>query len=160
MTHRKPFIFAVALTALVAFASPLVAQAQSTVDDQQQLLAQIQTDKRAIVLKAMNLDDAQLQAFTPIYDAYQADRKKLADRGIELLNTYASNFDSMTDDAAKGILKDWLKLQDDETALTKQYAKKLGKALPPTKVLRFVQIENKLNALLRLPAVRGVPLAQ
>ena len=160
MNHRKPALYALAVTALVALASPVVSQAQSTVDDQQQLLAQIQSDKRAIVLKTMNLDDEQVRAFTPVYDAYQADRKKLADRGVELLNSYASNYDSMTDDAAKGILKDWLKLQDDETSLTREYAKKMAKVLPPTKVLRFVQIENKLNAILRLPAVRGVPLVQ
>jgi hypothetical protein len=160
MNHRKPAFLALAVAAAIALASPLAAQAQSVVDDQQQLLAQIQTDKRAVVLKSMQLDDAQVRAFTPVYDAYQADRKTLADRAIELLNSYASNYDSMTDDAAKGILKDWLKLQDDETALTKEYAKKMGKVLPATKVLRFVQIENKLNAVLRLPAVRGIPLAQ
>lgn len=160
MDHRKPAFFALAVATAIALASPLAAQAQSVVDDQQQLLAQIQTDKRAVVLKSMQLDDAQVRAFTPVYDAYQADRKKLADRAITLLNSYASNYESMTDDAAKGILKDWLKLQDDETALTKEYAKKMGKVLPATKVLRFVQIENKLNAVLRLPAVRGIPLVQ
>lgn len=160
MIHRKPAVFALAVSAVIGLAAPLAASAQSAVDDQQQLLAQIQTDKRAVVLKSMNLDDAQMRAFTPVYDAYQADRKKLMDRAVELLNSYASNYDSMTDDAAKGILKDWLKLQDDETALVKEYAKKMGKVLPATKVLRFVQIENKLNTVLRLPAVRGIPLTQ
>ena len=108
----------------------------------------------------MALDDAQVAAFTPVYDAYQAERKKLADRAMELLNTYASNYDSMTDDAAKGILKDWFALRDDENRLTKDYAKRMDKVLPPAKVLRFVQIENKLDAVLRIPAVRAIPLAQ
>jgi hypothetical protein len=36
----------------------------------------------------------------------------------------------------------------------------MARVLPQAKVLRFVQIENKLDAVLRLPAVRGVPLAQ
>ena len=160
MHPRKPVLYAMAVTAFVTLVSPFVAAAQSTVDDQQQLLAQIQTDRRTVVLKSMALDDAQVAAFTPVYDTYQAERKKLADRAIELLNTYASNYDSMTDDAAKGILKDWLKLQDDENRLIKDYSKRMAKVLPETKVLRFVQIENKLDALLRLPAVRGVPLAQ
>ncbi len=66
----------------------------------------------------------------------------------------------MTDDAAKGLLKDWFKLQDDEPALVKDTAKKLDKVLPTTKVLRFVQVENKLNTLLRLPAIQGIPLAK
>jgi hypothetical protein len=160
MPHRKPFPLLPTMAAFVALLAPCVAPAQSEVDEQQQLLAQIQTDRRAIVLKTMALDEAQIAAFTPIYDAYQADRKKLADRAVELLNLYASNYESMTDDAAKGILKDWFELQDDQNGLMKNYAKRLARVLPQTKVLRFVQIENKIDAVLRLPAVRGVPLVQ
>ena len=156
----KNFKIALAATALLSVAAPFAAQAQSTYDDTQQLIAQIQADKRAVVLKAMALDDAQLTAFTPIYDAYQADRKQLMQRGVDLINAYSSNYDSMTDDAAKGLLKDWFKLQEDEHALVKGTAKKLDKVLPTAKVLRFVQVENKLNTLLRLPGIQGIPLAK
>jgi hypothetical protein len=156
----KNLKIALAATALLSVATPFAAQAQSTYDDTQQLIAQIQSDKRAVVLKAMALDDAQMMAFTPIYDAYQADRKKLMQRGVDLVNAYSSNYDSMTDDAAKGLLKDWFKLQDDDVALIKGTAKKMDKVLPTAKVLRFVQIENKLNTLLRLPGVQAIPLAK
>ncbi len=156
----KNFKIALAATALLSIAAPFAAQAQSTYDDTQQLIAQIQADKRAVVLKAMALDDAQLTAFTPIYDAYQTDRKQLMQRGVDLVNAFSSNYDSMTDGAAKGLLKDWFKLQDDELALMKGTAKKLDKVLPTAKVLRFVQVENKLNTLLRLPGIQGIPLAK
>jgi hypothetical protein len=156
----KNFKIALAAAALLSVAAPFAAQAQSTYDDTQQLIAQIQADKRAVVLKAMALDDAQLAAFTPIYDAYQADRKQLMQRGADLINAYSSNYDSMTDDAAKGLLKDWFKLQEDEHALVKATAKKMDKVLPTAKVLRFVQVENKLNTLLRLPGIQGIPLAK
>ncbi len=134
--------------------------AQSTHDEQQQLIAQIQTDKCAIVLKTLALDDSQVQAFTPIYDKYQVERKKLFDRAAELLDLYASNYESMTDDAAKKILKDWFSLQDDEETLTRKYSKQFEKVLPPAKVIRFVQIENKLNTMLQLRAVANIPLAK
>lgn len=160
MKNRKSVLFAASVTALVALASPTLSQAQSTFDDTQQLIAQIQSDKRAIVLKAMALDDAQVTAFTPIYDDYQAKRKVIMQRGVDLVDAYASNYDSMTDDAAKKLLKDWFALTDDETNLVKQTSKKMSKVLPASKVVRFVQIENKLNTVMRLPAVRAIPLAQ
>jgi hypothetical protein len=162
MKNRKSVLFAASVTALAALASPTLsqAQAQSTFDDTQQLIAQIQTDKRAIVLKAMALDDAQVTAFTPIYDDYQAKRKVIMQRGVDLVDAYASNYDSMTDDAAKKLLKDWFALKDDETNLVKQTSKKMGKVLPASKVVRFVQIENKLNTVMQLPAVRAIPLAK
>ena len=145
---------------LAACAAPFVVNAQSTHDEQQQLIAQIQTDKRTIVLKSLALDDAQVQAFTPIYDSYQVERKKLFDRAAELLDLYASNYESMTNEAATKILKDWFSLQDDEVALTRKYAKKLGNALPPAKLIRFVQIENKFDTLLQQRAVANIPLAR
>jgi peroxiredoxin len=152
-TTMKHLKLAFAATALLATAAPFAAQAQSTYDDTQQLIAQIQADKRAVVLKAMAV-------FTPIYDAYQVDRKKIMERGVDLINAYSSNYDSMTDDAAKKLLKDWFKLLEDEEALVKKYVKRMDQELPTTKVLRFVQVENKLNTLLRLPSVQAVPLAQ
>ena len=148
------------LAACAALGAPYAVNAQSTHDEQQQLIAKIQTDKHAIVLKTLALDDAQVQAFTPIYDNYQVERKKLFDRAAELLNLYASNYESMTDDVAKKILKDWFSLQDDEEALTRKYAKQFEKVLPPAKVIRFVQIENKLNTMLQLRAVANIPLAK
>ena len=148
------------LAACAALGAPYAVRAQSTHDEQQQLIAQIQTDKRAIVLKTLALDDAQVQAFTPIYDKYQVEHKRLFDRAADLLDLYASNYESMSDDAAKKILKDWFSLQEDEVALTKKYAKQFEKVLPPAKVIRFVQIENKLNTLLQLKAVANIPLAR
>jgi hypothetical protein len=148
------------LAACAALGAPFAVSAQSIHDEQQQLIAQIQTDKRAIVLKSLALDDAQVQAFMPIYDNYQVERKKLFDRAAEVLNLYASNYESMTDVAAKEILKDWFALQDDEVALTRKYAKQIGKVLPPAKVIRFVQVENKLNTLVQLRAVANIPLAK
>ena len=153
--------------AFVAIALPLLASAQdesvqiqSVRADEQIILGQIMTDKRAIVLKNLGLDDAEVQAFTPIYDNYQVQRKKLFDRAADLLDLYASNYGSMTDDAARKILRDWFSLQEDEVALTRKYAKQFEKVLPPAKVVRFVQIENKLDTLLKLKAVANVPLAR
>jgi hypothetical protein len=148
------------LAACTAIGAPYPVVAQSIHDEQQQLIAQIQTDKHAIVLKSLALDDAQVQAFTPIYDKYQVERKKLFDRAADLLELYGSNYESMTDATAKQILKDWFSLRDDEVALTRKYAKQLEKVLPAAKVIRFVQIENKLDTLLQLKVVASIPLAR
>ena len=148
------------LAACAVLGSPFAVNAQSTHDEQQQLIAQLQTDKHTIVLKSLALDDAQVKAFTPIYDNYQVERKRLFDRTADLLDLYASNYESMTDEAAKNILKDWFSLRDDEVALTRKYAKQFGKVLPPAKVVRFVQIEHKLDTLVQLRAVANIPLAR
>jgi uncharacterized Fe-S cluster-containing protein len=66
----------------------------------------------------------------------------------------------MTDDAAREILKEALKLRDDRNATMRKYAKKLERELPAVKVLQWVQIENKLNTLLDVQAASVIPIAQ
>ena len=80
---KKTLIAFAALAALGA-ADVTLAQATNATDDMQLLISRIQTDKRAVVLSAMQLTDAEVAAFTPVYDQYQADNKKLLeDAGVE-----------------------------------------------------------------------------
>jgi len=111
-------------------------------------------------LRTLDLNDTQVAAFTPIYDAYQAEMKALLERGGAVLDKFAANFGSMTDDAAKEILKEALKIRDDRNATMRKYAKKLERELPAVKVLQWVQIENKLNTLLDVQAASVIPIAQ
>lgn len=152
----------ITLTGLAAFGAtvPSIAQTTNAKDDVQLLISQIQTDKRAIVLRTLDLNDTQVAAFTPIYDAYQAEMKTLMERGGAVLDKFAANFGSMTDDAAKEILKEALKIRDDRNATMRKYAKKLERELPAVKVLQWVQIENKLNTLLDVQAASVIPIAQ
>ena len=129
-------------------------------DDTQMLLSQIQADKAAVVLKSLELTDPEARAFTPIYDEYQKERKEIAQRQIAELNKFASNYGSMTDKAAGEILKSWFKIQEDKNDLVEKYAKKFDHVLPKTKVLRFVQVENKLETVVDLQAARVIPLAK
>jgi len=154
--------FMVAAAAAMVFSLPNAApvQAQTSYDDAQVLLAQIQSDRRAVVLKGLDLTDAEVARFTPIYDEYQGENKVIAERYMDVINKFAANYASMTDDAASDIMKDWFKLVDDRVSLTRKYAKKLEKALPAAKVLRWVQIENKMTVLTNFEAARIIPLVK
>ncbi len=156
----KKLMLAASALMLLSFQHEAPAQTPSSYDENQVLLAQIQSDRRAIVLKGLELTDGEVTKFTPIYDEYQREQKALAERYVDIVNKFAANYESMTSDAAASIMKDWFKLADDRVALTKKYAKKLEKELPNAKVLRWVQIENKLTALTNFEAARIVPLAK
>jgi len=156
----KKLLITVAGLAALGASVQAPAQTTNTVDDTQVLISQIQTDKRAIVLKTLELTDAQIKDFVPIYDQYQAEMKVLFERGAATLDKFAANFGSMTDDAAGAILKDALKNRDDRNALMRKYVKKFDKVLPTTKVLQWAQVENKLNTLLDMQAAVIIPIAQ
>lgn len=157
---KKILITLAALASLGAAQGALAQASGNMTDQEQQLIAQVQADKRAIILSALNLTDAEVAAFTPIYDKYQGEMKKIYSRSTDVVNKYASNYDSMTDAAAEDILKQYFAVREDRADLLKMYAKKFGKVLPATKVLRFVQVENKLGALLDWQAAQVIPLTK
>jgi hypothetical protein len=149
-----------ALALAAALLAPAVASAQNLYDDQQQLIQQIQTDKRAVVLSALALSDADAAAFTKVYDGYQAEMKGTYKAGADLLNKYAANYDTMDDATAKAILKDWFKIRDQRNDLVEKYAKRLEKTMPSKTVLRWVQVEHKLNTLLDAQTATLIPLTK
>jgi len=156
----KKFLITVAGLAALGTAVQAPAQTPNAIDEAEVLISQIQTDKRAVVLQTLALTDAQVAAFTPIYDQYQAEMKVLFERGAAVLDKFAANFGAMTDDAASAILKESLNIRDDRNALMRKYAKKLDKVLPSTKVLQWAQVENKLNTLMDMQAAMIIPIAQ
>jgi phage host-nuclease inhibitor protein Gam len=154
---RKLFV---TLAALAALGAAGTAPAQSTRDDTELLISQIQADKRAVILQSMELSDAQVRAFTPLYDDYQREMKDLMTRSSDVINKFAANYGSMTNDAAKDIMKEFFAVRDDRNEIMKKYAKKFARVLPATKVLQWVQVENKLNTLLDVQAARIIPVSR
>src|SRR5512135_1848061 len=133
----KEMLIAVAAFAALCAGGGAFAQSAGNLSDQEQLLiAKLQTNKRAVVIPAMGLTDAEVGAFTPIYDQYEADMKKQLTKATDLVNRYASSYDTMTDSAAKDLMKEAFKL------------------------LRFVQIESKLSALQDWQVAQIIPLVK
>jgi len=125
----------------------------------QALIKELQTDKRAVMLDTLALGPNQLAKFTPIYDEYQAEMKKLYTQATNLQNRlFVSDYGGMTDVESKAIMKDAFKLRKDRIDLLDKYAGKLEKQLPAAKVFQFVQVENKITALLDVAAAASIPI--
>jgi hypothetical protein len=79
-----------------------------------------------------------------------------------LLESYADDFrnKSLTDEKAKNLIDEALKIDRAEADLKSTYAPKLSKALPITKAVRYLQIENKIRAVVKYDIASGVPLVR
>ncbi len=150
-----------AATLLLAAATPLIASAQSSVKaDEQVILKQVQTDKRSVYAQNLKLTDSESRAFWPVYDEYEAAAKKLDDRFLALVDEFAAKYDTMTDADAAAMLKTKLAIENDRMALKQKYTKKVAKVLPPTKALRYAQIETRLENMIRSSVYSLIPLTQ
>jgi hypothetical protein len=157
----KKILFA--LTAVAALGATHTTFAQSVgateLANTQALIAELQKDKRQVMLDTLALTPEQLKVFMPIYDEYQAEMKKLMTTATNLNNRlFVADFGGMTDVESKAIMKDAFKLRKDRIDLLEKYAGKLDRKLPSTKVFQFVQVENKIQALLDVAAAATIPI--
>ena len=157
----KKILFA--LTAVAALGATHTTFAQSVgateLANTQALIAELQKDKRQVMLDTLALTPEQLKVFTPIFDEYQAEMKKLMTSATNLNNRlFVADFGGMTDVESKAIMKQAFKLRKDRIDLLEKYAGKLDRKLPSTKVFQFVQVENKIQSLLDVAAAASVPI--
>jgi hypothetical protein len=124
------------------------------------LRQKIKSDKKLIVSENMDLTDAEAKKFWPIYDAYQKDLGKINQRIADLVSSYITAYDKgpLSNDASKKLVSQNLEIEQSEMDLKRSYLAKLDKALPPYKVARYAQIENKIRALVKYELAVEIPL--
>jgi hypothetical protein len=131
-------------------------------DNMQILRDKIKADKKLVVATNMELTESEAKDFWPIYDQYQKDLQKINQRIANVLEGYAADFrgKSLTDEKAKKLIDEAVAIEQAEANLKSTYAPKLSKVLPVKKVARYLQIENKIRAVVKYDLAQGVPLVR
>jgi hypothetical protein len=124
------------------------------------LREKIQADKKLVVAANMDLTDAEAKAFWPIYQEYQTKLAKINERVAKLIVEYARNYQSMTNDIAKKLMKESMAAEKERLALKELLMPKFQKALPAIKVARYYQIENKIQAVVQYELADSIPLVE
>ena len=154
------FVFCAALAGVTSFA---FAQEGTAFQENMKILAEkIKADKKLVVAANMDLSDTEAAAFWPLYDEYQAELGEINRRLAELIAEYAEayNAKSLTDEQANKLMNESLSIEADEVAMKKAFAMKLGKTLPGKKVVRYLQTESKIRAVIRFEMAATIPFVQ
>jgi hypothetical protein len=129
-------------------------------DDNRELAREaIHANKKLVVSANMNLNANEKEGFWAVYEDYQKEIGKLYERTADLIEEFAINFESLSDDKASELMNSYLKIETDAVKLKKSYLGKFKKVLPAQKVLRYYQIENKIEAIINYDLVDKIPLA-
>jgi hypothetical protein len=151
------FFVAALLFSTIFFVASLQAQ-DKPADNMQIVLQKIKADKKLLVAEGMQLTEREAKAFWPLYEAYQNELFVLRTRSFKLIKDYADAYDSMSNETAKMILDEYMAIETLHLKLRKAYVPKFRKALPEIKVVRYYQIENKIQAALNYELGANIPL--
>jgi hypothetical protein len=152
----------VAMAIMLFGFAPLSFAQDKRANNMEILRDKLRADKKFVVASNMELTESEAKNFWPIYDEYQKDLQNINRRIVAVLESYAADFksESLTDDKAKKLIDEALAIDQAEANLKSTYAPKLGKALPVRKVARYLQIENKIRAVVKYDLAQGVQLVR
>ena len=105
------------------------------------------------------MTESEAQRFWPLREDYQRDLQKINQRIVALIERYAADYrnKSLTDEKAKPLIDEAVSIEQAEAQLKKAYVPKLSKVLPAKKVARYMQIENKIRAIVKYDLASAVP---
>ena len=146
--------------ALSCLAAPVLAQDKPAQMSPSEWLARIQADKKAIVMKSMELTPDEAKKFWPLYEKFQRERAVPQSSLNRAMLDYIAADGSLTNANAKRIVNQVQAAVLDEARLDQKHFKQLLSVLPAQKAARYMQIENKMQAVVRYEAAKAIPLVQ
>lgn len=156
-------VVGIILAGMILCAVPAFAQTEGSADTNMEIFMQkIKADKKLLVASNMGLTDAEGKDFWPLYEAYQKDLQQVNERLGKTINAYAEAYNegkgSVSNDTAKKLLDEAISVEEQEVKLKRAYAEKVGKVLPAAKTARYIQIENKIRAVIKFQLAQQIPL--
>lgn len=141
---------------------PAPAQAKPSASDMEILRQKIKADKKLVVAANMQLTEAEAKGFWPVYEAYQKDLGQINSRIAQTVKSYAEayNMGTVSDETAKKLISEAIAIEEAETKLKRTTVGKLDKVIPGIKIARYMQIENKIRAIIRYELAANIPLVE
>ena len=108
----------------------------------------------------LDLTEAEAEGFWPIYEEYMNVKGALWDERIDVIKMFLTGYDTMGAEVARGLLGASFEIDSKMVALERAYADRFDDVLPPAKVVRLFQAENKLETMMSMEIAKDIPLAK
>ena len=117
---------------------------------------------KELVSENLSLSSKEAEGFWPVYEEYRDVMKKINDKELEVIVEYADAYvgKGLGDDQAIKLVEKYLDAEKDKASIRKKYLKKFKRVLPPKKVAIFYQVDNRIDALMRVGTAVQIPLVE
>jgi hypothetical protein len=155
---RNYLIAALSFIVILSFALLISAEEDEPADNMEILKEAVKANKKLVITTNMKLTTSEAEKFWPVYNEYQNQLEKLSEQRVALVEKYAENYETMTDDIATELLDTHFSIEAQRLSLQSVYVPKFKKVLPPIKVVRYFQCENKIAAAVNFEIAALIPL--
>ncbi len=120
--------------------------------------ADIKTEKAYLIAQNVSFTEDEAAEFWPLYNEYSTALNQLLDERLTLLKEYVDAHDTLTNEQATSIANKVFAWEEKRLQLKRTWFKKFCEVAPATKVAKFLQVENQINAALDLKLMDSTPL--
>jgi len=116
-------------------------------------------DRESFLVENLQLSESESAAFWPLYREYRAELDALGDELVKLVLEYVDLYPNVPEERGQQLLKDYTALEEKLVKKRAAYLKRANKFLSAAKVLRWAQLENRMDLALRLQLAGAIPLS-
>jgi hypothetical protein len=143
---------------VIVFAFALTVGAMAQQNELEMFQSMYKIEKKALLMDFLDLSDEEAKVFWPIYEEYEMERSKNANRRIELIKLYAEEYNTLTNEQADELVNESFKVRETVEKLHKSYYKKVKKALGAIRAAQFVQFERFVQDAMNSQLDDAIPL--
>ncbi len=157
---RARLLLAAVLTLTLTLAATAAQPGEADKANLSILVDTIRANRKALVAANLKLTDEEAARFWPLYDKYQTELNAVQDRAVKVIQDYTTNYQSLSNEQAMKLADDWLSAEADRAKVRRAYLDEFAKVIPGKKVVRFYQIENKMDAVIRYDLASAIPVVE
>jgi hypothetical protein len=120
----------------------------------------LKAGREDLMREELHLTESEAAAFWPIYEQYRDDVERVRDRQAKMISTYMEAYwaAELSEDLAKHVLDEYFAINSALLKTEKKYLRRFRKVMPASKVTRFYQLDNKLDAEIDVSLAALIPL--
>ena len=119
--------------------------------------ADLAANKKAVIIKVLNLSDGDVDIFSPIYEEYQGELGRINDRRSILIQEYSAIQSAMSPEMAEVMMEQFLELDEKEIEVRQKCLEKLEEEMTPNFATVFYHVDTKLNLMINPQLATKLP---
>jgi hypothetical protein len=117
----------------------------------------IRTKKATMIADRMKFTDPEAEAFWPVYRQYETELAAINDKKVSIMKEYLSHYQALNDKRAKQLAEDVFDVDQRTLDLRAKCFGALEKALPGKTIVRWLQLERRLQLLVDAQIAQDLP---
>ena len=118
----------------------------------------LRAKRRELTATNLKLTEAEGERFWPVYDQYIKELIAINDKKFALIQDYADNYRTMTNDQALLFTRQWLDVDIASTQLRQKYVPLVAKVLDGREAATFFQLDRRIAMMIDLQVSSQMPL--